>query len=454
MKGRKEIGILTTTVFSSFLLLVYIFPFTLEAQAPKGATVDKIVAKVDDYIILKSEVEKSYLDVLSKGNYQGSNTKCQVLEGLILNKLMAAKAEIDSVIVTDDRVEIELDMRMQQIIAQMGGDETAIEKYYGKTIEEFKDEMREQVKEQLMVQQMQSTIAADITITPSEVKQFFKKIPTDSLPYFSTEVTIGQIVKKPGTNEKEKDKAEQFLYKIRDRVLKGEDFQEMAKLYSEGPSRQYGGNLGWVRRGQMVPEFEAVAMRLKPGEVSKPVETEFGIHLIECVDRRGNEYNARHILIMHKFKQEDFDDASDFLDSLRVMIISDSLKFENIAKEFSDDKASAGSGGYIMGSDGSVHVPTSELDAGLFFILDTMDVGSITRPMKYTMPDRKEAMRILYYKDKYKPHQANLHDDYQKIQLAAKNAKQNKIMNEWFNDAKDDVYIEVDDEYKHCKILQ
>jgi len=419
-----------------------------------GTVVDKIIVKVDDFIILKSELERSYLNVISGGRNAGNETRCEVLEGMVLNKVMAAKAEIDSIVVTDEQVELDLDMRMNQILAQVGGDEAAVEEYYGKTIEEFRDEVRDQVREQLVIQEVQRTIVSDITITPDEVKTFFKNIPKDSLPYFSTEVVVGQIVKKPDVNKEARDRAEKFLYDLRERVLNGEDFEELARIYSEGPSARYGGNLGWVKRGQMVPEFEAVAMKLKPGEVSEPVETEFGVHIIQAVDRRGNEYNSRHILIQHKFMDEDFEKSGHFLDSIKNLIQHDTMRFELAAKEFSDDKQTAGSGGYIIGSTGSNHVPTSEIDPGLFFILDTMQVGTITPPMKFKMADGKDAMRIVYFKEKYSPHQANLKDDYQKIQIAAKNAKQGKIMSEWFKEARNDVYIEVDDEYKNCNILE
>src|SRR5690606_13772743 len=245
----------------------------------------------------------------------------------------------------------------------------------------------------------------DITITPDEVKRFFKNIPKDSLPYFSTEVIVGQIVRKPTTNKTAMKEAEKKLYDLRQRALNGEDFQELAVAHSEGPSARYGGNLGWVKRGQMVPEFEAAAMKLKPGEISKPIETEFGLHIIQSVDRRGNEYNARHILIQHKYLEEDFKKAAHFLDSVKTLIELDSMTFEKAAKEFSDDKSTAGSGGYIISQTGSNKVPTSELDGSLFFTLDTMEVGSITNPLRFKMADGKEAMRIIYFKDKFRPHQ-------------------------------------------------
>jgi peptidyl-prolyl cis-trans isomerase SurA len=421
---------------------------------PDPVVIDKIAAKVDDYIVLKSEVETAYLEMLSRGETADQMVKCSVLEGLVLNKLMVAKAEIDSVLVEEEMVERELDMRLSSIIAQAGGDEKKIEEYYGKTIEEFKDELRERVKEQLVVQKMQQTITGEITVTPSEVKRFFERIPSDSLPYFSTEVTIGQIVKMPEISEQERERIEAFLMKIRQQALDGQDFQELARLYSEGPSGPRGGNLGMIGRGEMVPEFEAAALKLREGEISLPVKTDFGFHIIQLVERRGNEYNARHILIMPRYDEKDFKEAGKFLDSLRMIVETDSIPFDRVAKEYSDDKETSSNGGFVRGSSGGNTVAVSELDPGLFFTMDTMEVGTISRPMKFTMRDGKEAMRIIYYKDKIKPHQANLDQDYQKIYTAALNAKQNREMSDWFRDAQMEVFIQIDEEYESCKILQ
>lgn len=434
------------------LIIGVLMTGNLYAQEANRTVIDKIVAKVDNYIILKSEVERSYLQLQSSGDY--NTTKCQVFEGLVLNKLMVAKAEIDSVMVEDELVNRQLDMRMQGVIGQAGGDPKKLEEVFGKSLEEIREELREQVKEQMVVDKMQSTITAEIKVTPSEVKRFFKNIPKDSLPYFSTEVEIAQIVKKPTVSAEERDRIEKLLMQVRQEALDGTDFQVLAGRYSEGPTRLQGGNLGDVERGQMVSEFEAAALKLKNGEISMPVQTEFGFHIIQMVDRRGNIYNARHILIIPKFSDDDFKKAGDFLDSLKNKIESDTLKFQRAAKEFSDDKESGSNGGFIRDYSGANRISVSELDPTLFFTMDTMQVGSISRPMKFTMADGKEAMRIIYYKSKLKPHQADLDLDYQKIYIAALNAKKSKQMSDWFEEAKDEVFIEIDPEYNDCKILQ
>jgi peptidyl-prolyl cis-trans isomerase SurA len=367
---------------------------------------------------------------------------------------MAAKAEIDSIVVEEEMIDRSLDMRMQGVVAQAGGDPKKLEETFGKSMEEIKEDLRDQVKEQLVVERMQATITEDIKVTPAEVKRFFKNIPADSLPYFSTEVEIGQIVKKPTISAEEKERIESLLMKIRGEAEDGTDFQVLAGRHSEGPSGPRGGNLGDVERGQMVPEFESAALKLKNGEISLPVKTEFGYHIIQMVDRRGNIYNARHILISPKYSESDFEVATHFLDSIRDVIENDTLSFDKVAKEFSDDKETSSNGGFIRDRSGANRISVSELDPGLFFTMDTMQVGSISEPMKFTMADGKEAMRIIYYKSKLKPHQANLDDDYQKIYMAALNAKKQKQMSDWFDDAKHEVFVEIDPEYTNCKILQ
>lgn len=430
------------------------FGGSIFAQSTDMTVIDKIIVKVDNYIVLKSELERSYLQVQSSGDY--NTTKCQILEGLVLNKLMVAKAEIDSVVVEEDMIDRQLDMRMQGVIAQAGGDPDKLEEAFGKSMEEIKEDLKDQVEEQLVVERMQMTITEEIKVTPAEVKRFFKNIPKDSLPYFSTEVEIGQIVKKPVVSAGEKERIENLLLKVRSEAIDdGVDFQVLAGRHSDGPTGPRGGNLGDVERGQMVPKFEAAALKLKNGEISLPVETEFGFHIIQMVDRRGNIYNARHILIMPKFTEKDFEIAANFLDSLKILIQDDTLSsFDKVAKEFSDDKETSANGGFLRDRSGANRILVSDLDPGLFFTMDTMQVGSISDPMKFTMADGKEAMRIIYYKSKIKPHQASLDVDYQKIYMAALNAKKQKQMSDWFHDSRQEVFIEIDPEYDNCNIIQ
>lgn len=424
------------------------------AQTEQGVLIDKIVAKVDDYIILKSELEKAYLDFLSRGQVSQGNAKCQMMETLVINKLMVAKAEIDSVEVAPDQVNQNLEQRISYIVSQIGSVQ-ALEEYYGKTMDQFRQEMFDQVKEQLVVQKMQGEITANVKVTPAEVKRFFNKIPTDSLPFFSSEVAIAQIVKKPEINKAQKEKVKQQLNEIRDQILAGGSFSELAKKYSMDPgSGSKGGKLGFFKRGELAPEYEATALGLKPGEISPPVETQFGFHIIQLVERLGNTFNTNHILIIPSSSSTDMDDAREYLDSLRTVINLDSISFEKAAKEYSDDQTTSGSGGFFLDATGASRVSVEELDPVIFFTIDTMQINSITKPMDFRMEDGTDAVRILYYKDKISPHQASLLDDYQKIRSATLANKRNEILSNWFKEAKGDVYIHLEPEYEYCEILK
>ncbi len=559
--------ILNNLVIVTLLLITNVS----NAQFSQGQMIDKIIAKVDNYIVLRSDLDKAYLEYVSRGQEGGENVRCGIFESLVVNKLLLAKAEIDSVEMLEEEVQMNLDQRMQIIISQIGS-EQRLEEYYGKTVDEFKAELFKDIREQMLADKMQRTITNDVKITPSEVKKFFNSIPEDSLPFLSTEVSIGQIVKIPEVGKNQKEKAREKILEIRNRILngvdrtseygnwvikvkddnqlelvdnnnqsysgswlydmnsrlfsielneisfaanefqstwkltrsgndsikfenndmnnsssfyvvkedeirrsspvitmdflmgnwrvvkfngKGEDFAAMAREYSDDPgSARAGGDLGFASRGTMVPEFEAAAMRMKPGEISKPVDTDFGYHLIQLIERRGNEFHARHILIRPDFSEVDFEEAEDFLDSLRTFILEDSLIFEKVAKEYSDDDETAGNGGFLIDASGSTRVSVEDLDPVVFFTIDTMKVGGISHPIRYRMRDGKEAVRILYYKDKMSPHQANLKEDYQKIQMAALNEKKQNVLTEWFDEAKKEVFIQIDDDYKKCKILE
>jgi peptidyl-prolyl cis-trans isomerase SurA len=439
----------------SLFLIIFLSTFTYNLFAQGNPVpVDKIIAKVDNYIILKSDLEDIYLNYLQNGEKVDSDTKCRLLESLILNKLLVARADIDSVVVDAKQVEDELNRRMQYYVAQFGS-EQKIEEIYKTTISEFKNEVRPQIREQLLVQTMQRTITENISMTPGEVKRFFNAIPRDSIPYFDTEAEVGQIVKKPTVAKSQKQVIRDRLQEVRDRIVKGEDFAALAKEYSEDYGTAAEGGLlpGYMKRGDLAPEYEATIFRLKAGEVSGIVETEFGFHIIQLLDRKGNEFKSRHILMTPKSSELDIDEAKNYLDSLRTLILNDSITFEKAAKEYSDDKNTGANGGMMLDNMGNTRISVSSLDPVVFFAIDTMTVGNISEPLAFRMEDGKEAVRILYYKSKTDPHQANLRQDYQKIYNAALSEKKNKAMNDWFEKNKKELFVNIDEEYSGCNVL-
>ncbi|UOQ98509.1 peptidylprolyl isomerase [Hymenobacter sp. 5317J-9] len=445
----------------TLLLLVGIAPASkaqLGISRPKGQELlDGIVVKVDNQIVLRSDVENIYMQEMARaaGKPTPPDLKCKILQSLVLNKLMLARAEVDSVIVEDKRVNDEVDRRMAYFVQQIGS-EKRLEEQYNKPIKALKDDLRPQIKDQLTQQKMQETITGKVAVTPREVAQYFSRVPKDSLPYFNTEVEVGQIVIPAQVNEKAKQAALAKLNDIRAQVLAGADFATLAKQYSEDPgSAKEGGYLGFFKRGELVPEYEAASMKLEPGQLSPVVQSQFGFHLIQFIERKGNTYSTRHILLKPETGTADASEAAKKLTRLRRQILSDSISFAKAAKDNSSDKQSSTNGGLLANrQDGGSRLPLDKLDPAVFFTIDTMKVGHITPPMPYRTDDGKDAMRILWLKSNTPPHQANLEQDYQKIAAAALNEKRNKALDEWFEKNRNSVYLEVAPEYAQCKVLE
>lgn len=441
---------------TGILALIFLWMSQLvSAQDNQGFTVDKIIGKVDNYIVLKSELDRAYLDYVANGGNAGDYARCQFLAILIRNKLMMAKAEIDSVVVLDAEVDENTERRMSMIVSQYGGSAEELEKKFEKSFEQIKLELRDQVREQMIVSEMERTITKGLTVTPAEVKRFFNKIPKDSLPFFSAEVEVAQIVKVAKISEKQKEITRNQLLGLRDQILSGEDFGTLARKYSADPSvTSNNGDMGWVGRGRMVPQFEATAFKMKIGEISMPFETDYGLHILQLLGRRGNEYHSRHILIAPKPSEDDLKVASNYLDSIRSVIIEGkALTFQKAAKEYSDDMITKGSGGFFTDGDGGTRISVDEIDPAVFFAIDSMKVGSISKPLTYRMDDGRDAVRIVLYKSRMAPHVASLTDDWSRIQAATLGQKKNGILEKWFSKARKDVFISIDPAYNYCGIL-
>jgi peptidyl-prolyl cis-trans isomerase SurA len=441
--------------FISFYLTVLLL--TSLSGISSAQVVDRIIARVDNQILLESEYQMGYLQFTSSQEIAPGTDmdliRCTVLETLLINKMLLAKAEIDSVTVDDQAIDNEVDRRMQYFLQQLGSEEK-LTQMYGKTVPELKTEMRAQVKEQLVVQRMQQTITGSVSVTPAEVRKFYNEIPKDSLPFFSTEVEVGQIVIVPEISRSSKIKAKEKLLELRQRVLAGEDFCTLARIYSEDPgSANQCGEIGYFEKGQLVEQYELTALRLDSGEVSEVIESQFGFHLIQLIDRKGMKFNTRHILIRPQSSDQDYIDAEVKLDSIRHKILKDSLDFARGAKVFSKDKGSASTGGLLVDpGSGSTHISLEQIDPKIYFILDTMKVGQMSAPIRYTTDDGIEAYRIIWYKARYPAHGANLKDDYQKIQTAALEEKKAKTLNKWFDTAKKEVYVDINNDYKTCEL--
>lgn len=440
-------------IVNTFALLVGWFLTAPVFGQGQGVSLNKIIAKVDNYYVLRSDLEEAYQSYV--GQNQTPPQKCQLLESLVINKMMLAKAEIDSVVVDEKIVDSELDSRMQYMAQQFGSEKNIVEAY-GKSLELLKSELRTQVRDQKIVQKMQQNITNDVKVTPRDVRKFFDAIPKDSLPYMPAEVEVGQIVRFAKPTKEQNEALRQRLVELKKRVQNGEDFAKLAKENSEDVgSAQQGGDLNFAKRGSMVAPFEGAALKLKPNEMSDIVETEYGLHLIQLLETRGAEYHARHILLRPDYNRLDLSGPTRYLDSLRTVIQTDSLKFDKAAHDYSEDKSTADAGGLLRDpqSGSSRMAMDGSMEYAMFQMLDTMKVGSISAPLPYRTEDGKSAVRILYFKSKVVPHTADFKVDFEKLQNIVLTNKKNKAIDEWFRKSVSDVYITVDPEFQNCRIF-
>lgn len=422
-------------------------------SAASQELLDQIMATVGGQIVLKSDIEKQYVQLLAQGG-DDPESRCMIFDQLILQRLLINQAQLDSVTVSDAQVEGELDRRMRFYVQQIGSEEQ-LEAYFKTTIRQLKDELRDVIRDQLLVQTMQSKITKDVTITPNEVRAYFESIPPDSLPYIDAEMEIAQILRKPPVSAAEKAAVRARLEEYRAKILAGDEFAVYAALYSQDPgSAKKGGELGFFERGTMVPEFEAAAFNLKPGELSLIIETKFGFHLLQMIERRGNQVNVRHILLQPKTSDADLYQCVNYLDSLRQVIESGKITFEEAAQRYSDDEETRNSGGLLINQEtGTTRLSPDKMDRALFFQVDSLPIGRITPPLITSTADGKGAYRIVTLKSRSLPHKANLKDDYQKIQEVALSEKQNKALSEWIAKKRKTTYIRINDTMGGCKSL-
>lgn len=420
--------------------------------AQETQIVDQIVAVVGKNIILQSDVENQYIQYRLQGGIKGSaeTIRCQILDDLLFQKLMLNQAEMDSITVTDEQVESEMERRLRYFINEIGSQEK-LEAYYHKTINEIKVELRRLVKDQMLVEKVQMEIISGVVVTPSEVKELYRQMPKDSLPMVNSEYEIAQIVKKPPITIDEKLAVKEQLYQIRKRILAGERFSTLAVLYSEDPgSAKKGGELGFYGRGELYPEFEAVAFNLKDGEISEIVETEAGFHIIQMIERRGEYVNVRHILLTTKVSLEALEKAYNQLDSIATLIKNDSITFDEAVQKFSDDDTKTNGGLLINPYTGGNLFDVEDLDQQVSFVIDKLEVGELSAPVPMKTDENKDAYRLLLLKKKTAPHQANLKDDYNRIQEWALARKKQKIADEWVVNKSKKAFIRISEEYQNC----
>lgn len=442
------------TLGISILLLA--FSSSVLAQT-NGQSADRIIAKVGKgRIILQSDLEQNFAQYKAENPDINDSMKCPLLQEMIFKKILAEQADRDSVVVSEDEVDAIMDQRIRYYIGQAGSQER-LEQYMGKTVYQMKDEFRDMIREDALAERMKGQIISAVKITPVEVKKYFDKIPADSLPYLPATVEIGQIVVDPPISPELDHYARTKLETLRQEIKDGsKKFEYVAQTESADPgSRDQGGDLGFVERGKMVPEFEKAGFKLQVGEISPIVKTEFGYHIIQLLGRQGEKAHLRHILIRPERTSADFKLALLKLDSIRAQLITGKISFQIAVGKYSTDKESKNTGGMISDPrTNSSKLQIKDLDPAMVLAIDSLTSGSFSQPQIYANPyTGDKSCRIIYLKSRSQPHKANLVDDYGNIQDVALRQKQLDRQNEWLQEKLPTFYIKIDKEYQSCPEL-
>jgi len=427
-------------------------PSFAQPQKHSGTLVDGVAAVVGKNIVKYSDVERSFAQMrLRSGLDDAQNNRCAILENLILTQLLVHKGELDSVEVNEEEVKQYLESFLQSDLERYGSKE-ALREATGFAYDELKEQYDRMIRTNLLSRSVEYSITENVKVTPAEVTEFFNTLPADSLPMMPERYEISEIVIQPTIPETERDRVRAELAELRERVIKGESFSMLAALYSQDPgSARKGGELGFFPRGRMVAEFESAAFALKPGEVSPIIETQFGFHIIQLIERRGNTINARHILIIPKVSPEDLLRTRMQLDSIAAEIRAGHISFEDAAKQYSTANSAKQGGTVTNASDGSNRFDAEALKQSYFAVgIPGMNVGDVSNATAFKTEDNQDAYRIVRLNHKYPSHKANLVDDYDNIYNAAlANAKQKRML-DWARKQAKKTYIRLADEFKGC----
>lgn len=431
-------------IWTAGLSLCTVFGFA------QGAVIDQVEAVVGGEIVLMSELEEQ------KEQFRQQRVpfdKCAAAEQTLVSKLFLQRAKVDSLEVSPDQVEGEMDRRLRYFMQQFGSVER-LEEFYDKKLVEIKSEFRKSLKDQLLIQQMQGQVSQSVIITPEDIAAYFETIPKDSLPLINAEVKVSHIVMYPPLDPEQVKSVKDRLKQYKQQAESGDrEFSTLAILYSEDPgSATKGGELGMVSKGSMVAEFDAVALSLKNGEVSDVFKTQFGYHIIQMIERRGESYNARHILLKPGVSVDALSKVEQTLDSVATLIESGTMTFEAAAEKFSHDEDTKGSGGQIINpATGAAAFSMTEIEPQLFLSIDNLKEDEISNPVVYTNASQKKGYRLVQLNSRTEPHKANLVDDYQIIQnVAFENLKQKEI-DKWIKANLKKTYIKLNQDLSDCE---
>jgi peptidyl-prolyl cis-trans isomerase SurA len=433
----------------SLLLLALVLCF--QNSIGQARIVDEVVAVVGDKKILYSDIEQGYLQMAAEGEKVDENTRCSIFEQLLIQKLLLNQAEVDSIEITESQVDAELDNRMRYFINAIGSEEK-LEDYFKKSIIEIKQDFRPDIREQLLTREMRSKITEGLSVTPSDVRSYFKSLPEDSLPYINAEIEYNQILVYPKSSEQAVIDVRERLLNIRERIMNGESFATLAVIYSEDPgSAIKGGDIGWSNKADLDAEYAKAAFALKKGAVSKIVESSFGYHLIQCLDRTEERVYSRHILLRPKISAEEKLQAVEKLDSIVRLIRLDSLKFERAAMIYSQDEDSKLNGGQAVNFyRGGIRWQMDEFEPAEYSIVNNLKIGEISDPYESKDTKGKLVYKVVWLKNRTNPHIGNLKEDYNLFKTRTLQIKQDEMVNGWSEDKIKATYIRISDKFNKC----
>ncbi len=439
-----------------FLQFMLIVAANLALQAQNNI-IDEVVWVVGDEAILKSDVESQRLQALYQGQKFNGDPYCVIPEQIAVQKLFLHQAELDSIIVTDNDIISTVDRQINYMIAQLGSKEK-LEEYFGKPLSKIREEQREIAREERTIDMMKESLLENVTVTPAEVRAYFKNVPSDSMVMIPAEVEVELITIEPEYDPQEIEEIKSRLREYTDRVHKGERFSTLAVLYSECASAKDGGELGFKGKGEYVPEFANVAFNLTdPTKVSRIVETQFGFHIIQLIEKRGDRINCRHILLRPHISATEKNKAMLRLDSIADAIRNDKVSFKNATRLYSQDKDTRNNGGLLINPyTGTSRFQMEQLPQEIGKLVYNMNVGEISEP--FTMVDtrenrNREICAIVRVKSKTKAHPASVTEDFIQLKDIVLQHKKEKIIEDWIREKQQEIYVRINENWRSCEFM-
>ena len=432
------------------IILLNILLFT--SFLSHAQSIDKIQAIIGSEILLISDIENQYNQILSQGVIETEDMRCQIVDELLLQNFLIHHAKIDSTIeIVSDDIDAEINNRISYFENQLGSLEK-VEAYFNRSIESMEDELRIIVKDQFYTQKKQSKIISDVKITPNEVKDFYRTLNSEEIPIVPTKLQMSQIVIEPELSEDKKNSIKEKLNGFRKRIYNGEDFKVLATLYSDDVvSANNGGELGFMQRGDLVPEFERAAFKLKKDEISEVVESKFGYHIIQMIERRGEQINVRHILIKPKFSSLSLQNARENINSIKSDLDSSLISFKDALQKYSDDESKNNGGLIINPKNGTTFFTFEELDPSIRYIVERMNIGDVSDPsLSKSQDGTQAAYRLVKLNNKIEEHKANIVDDFDLLKEYALSSKKQSVLEKWVSDNLANTYINISNDLSEC----